>query len=97
MRKSGSLRRGPREHFILGRQARARLVHSTGRNVQFNAKISQNTFDAIYAVTEQQGWVLVETLLYAMAAILREQERTKKIELKYFRDTWQLNDKENQR
>lgn len=46
--------------------------HRTGRNVQFNLKASQETVDAFYAISDQQGWVLGETLEYAVAALQRE-------------------------
>ncbi len=47
----------------------------TGRNVQFNAKASQETVDAIYGVTEAHpGWVLGYTLERAIAALQRELE-----------------------
>src|SRR5579859_4493768 len=50
-------------------------VYRTGRNVQFNAKVSQETVDAIYSVTEaNKGWVLGYTLERAMAALKRELE-----------------------
>jgi hypothetical protein len=48
----------------------------TGRNVQFNAKALQETVDAIYAVTDAQGWVLGYTLERAIAALQRELEST---------------------
>jgi hypothetical protein len=47
-------------------------VYRTGRNVQFNAKISQETRDAIYAVTDANSLVLGYTLERAMAALQRE-------------------------
>ncbi|HVZ87356.1 MAG TPA: stability/partitioning determinant [Polyangia bacterium] len=46
----------------------------TGRNVQFNAKALRETVDAIYAVSEAQGWVLGYTLERAIAALQRELE-----------------------
>lgn len=46
--------------------------HRTGRNVQFNLKASQETVDAFYAISDQQGWVLGETLAQALAALQRE-------------------------
>lgn len=49
----------------------------TGRNVAFNAKVSQETFDAIYAVTDantNNGWTLGVTLERAIAALQRELE-----------------------
>jgi hypothetical protein len=51
---------------------RAARQFRTGRNVQFNAKASQETVDAIYAVTGAQGWVLGYTLERAIAALQRE-------------------------
>ncbi len=45
--------------------------HRTGRNVQFNLKASQETVDAFYAISDQQGWVLGETLEHALAALQR--------------------------
>jgi len=48
----------------------------TGRNVQFNVKALQETVDAIYAVSESQGWVLGYTLERAIAALQRELEPT---------------------
>jgi hypothetical protein len=48
----------------------------TGRNVQFNVKALQETVDAIYAVSEAQGWVLGYTLERAVAALQRELEST---------------------
>jgi hypothetical protein len=44
----------------------------TGRNVQFNVKALQETVDAIYSVSEAQGWVLGYTLERAIAALQRE-------------------------
>jgi hypothetical protein len=49
--------------------------YRTGRNVQFNAKVSQETVDAIYAIADRQGWVLGETLEHALAALQRELAR----------------------
>jgi hypothetical protein len=46
----------------------------TGRNVQFNVKALQETVDAIYAVSEAQGWVLGYTLERAIAALQSELE-----------------------
>lgn len=50
-----------------------RRVLRTGRNVQFNAKVTQEVYDGIYAITnEHQGWVLGYTLELALAALQRE-------------------------
>jgi hypothetical protein len=46
----------------------------TGRNVQFNVKALQETVDAIYKISEDQGWVLGYTLERAVAALQRELE-----------------------
>ena len=43
--------------------------HRTGRNVQFNIKVSQEAVDAFYAISDRQGWVLGETLEHALAAL----------------------------
>jgi hypothetical protein len=50
-------------------------LYRTGRNVQFNVKISQQTMDTIYAISDRQNWVLGETLEHALAALRRELER----------------------
>src|SRR5687767_14006998 len=42
--------------------------HRTGRNQQFNVKAKQETIDLYYAITDQQEWVLGETLEHALAA-----------------------------
>jgi hypothetical protein len=48
-------------------------LYRTGRNVQINVKVSQETLDAIYAVTDaNDGWVLGYTLERAIAALQRE-------------------------
>jgi hypothetical protein len=50
--------------------------HRTGRNVQFNAKASQETIDRFYAITAQnEGWVLGYTLERAVAALELELRR----------------------
>jgi hypothetical protein len=52
--------------------------YRTGRNVQFNVKVSQETVDAIYTITEaNKGWVLGYTLERAIGALQRELEREK--------------------
>lgn len=52
-------------------------IYRTGRNVQFNAKVSQETWNAIYSVTDANSWVLGYTLERAAAALQRELEREK--------------------
>jgi hypothetical protein len=46
--------------------------YRTGRNVQFNMKASQKAVEAFYAISDNQGWVLGETLEHAVAALQRE-------------------------
>ena len=46
--------------------------YRTGRNVQFNVKAKRETVDAVYAITEAQGWVLGYTLQRAVEALQRE-------------------------
>jgi hypothetical protein len=46
--------------------------YRTGRNIQFNAKISQETLDTLYTISDRQSWVLGETLEHALAALQRE-------------------------
>ena len=43
--------------------------YRTGRNVQFNVKVSQQTADAFYAISDRFGWVLGETLEQALKAL----------------------------
>ncbi len=54
---------------------RAPRIYRTGRNVQFSAKATQETVDAIYAITDANpGWVLGYTLERAVEALQRELE-----------------------
>lgn len=41
----------------------------TGRNRQFNVKASQAMIDGFYAIADQQGWGLGETLEHALDAL----------------------------
>lgn len=52
--------------------------HRTGRNVQFNIKVSQSAVDAFYAISDRQGWVLGETLEHALAALEKALEQAGK-------------------
>src|SRR4051812_40939542 len=56
----------------IGKPRRQPRTHRTGRNVQFNVKASQETIDAFYRISDEQGWVLGETLERALAALERE-------------------------
>lgn len=49
-----------------------RRRHRTGRNLQLNLKVDAATFEIFYEITDQQGWVLGETLARAVAALKRE-------------------------
>jgi hypothetical protein len=57
---------------------RARRQFSAGRNVQFSAKASPETVNAIYAITDAHpGWVLGYTLQRAIEALQRELKSAK--------------------
>lgn len=52
---------------------RAQRRYRTGRNVQLNAKVLQETRDLLYEITDaHEGWVLGYTLQLALEALLRE-------------------------
>lgn len=61
---SGFKSREPQIHSsaIKRKQRRRR----TGRNAQFNLKAKPETIEAFYAVADQKGWGLGETLEYAV-------------------------------
>jgi hypothetical protein len=48
--------------------------HRTGRTQQFNARTTPETVEAFYAIADQQGWLVGETLEHALAALKRELE-----------------------
>src|SRR5690606_18256611 len=43
----------------------------TGRSVQLNLKVRQETVDAFYAIADRQGWGLGETLEHAVSLLER--------------------------
>jgi hypothetical protein len=47
-------------------------IHRTGRTMQFNARTTPQTVEALYAIADQQGWLVGETLERALAALQRE-------------------------
>jgi hypothetical protein len=47
-------------------------IHRTGRTMQFNARTTPQTVEALYAIADQQGWLVGETLEHALAALKRE-------------------------
>ncbi len=61
--------REPVKATVKAKQRRRR----TGRNQQFNVKLSRQTIDSIYQITDRQGWsCLGETLERAVAALQKE-------------------------
>ena len=51
---------------------RAPRIHRTGRTMQFNARTTPQTVEALYAIADRQGWLVGETLEHALAALQRE-------------------------
>jgi hypothetical protein len=51
---------------------RAPRIHRTGRTMQFNARTTPQTVEALYAIADSQGWLVGETLEHALAALQRE-------------------------
>ena len=49
--------------------------YRTGRNIQLNTKVTMSTRDGFYEISEQQNWVLGETLERALQALRRELEK----------------------
>ncbi len=54
------------------RPRREPRLYRTGRNIQLNVKVRQETLDSLYELSDQQGWVLGETLEHALEALRRE-------------------------
>jgi hypothetical protein len=50
-------------------------IHRTGRTMQFNARATPETVEALYAIADRQGWLVGETLEHALAALQRELAR----------------------
>ena len=48
--------------------------HRTGRTLQFNCRTTQECFNGMYEIADQQGWLVGETLERAYAALKRELE-----------------------
>lgn len=48
--------------------------HRTGRTMQFNCRTTKECADGMYAIADQQGWLVGETLERAYAALRRELE-----------------------
>jgi len=47
-------------------------IYRTGRTMQFNARATPQTVEALYAIADQQGWLVSEALEHALAALKRE-------------------------
>jgi hypothetical protein len=47
-------------------------IHRTGRTMQFSARTTPQTVEALYAIADRQGWLVGETLEHALAALQRE-------------------------
>jgi hypothetical protein len=47
-------------------------IHRTGRTMQFNARTTPQTVEALYAIADREGWLVGETLERALAALQRE-------------------------
>ena len=60
------------------KEKRTQRRYRTGRNVQFNAKASQETIDRFYALCDRNpGWVMGYTLERAVEALEREMTQSK--------------------
>ncbi len=53
---------------------RAPRRYRTGRTMQFNCRTTQACSDGMYAIADEQGWKIGETLEHAYAALKRELE-----------------------
>lgn len=47
----------------------------TGRNAQINIKATRETIDALYRISDREGWVLGETLEHALKALEAELQK----------------------
>jgi hypothetical protein len=47
-------------------------IHRTGRTMQFAARTTPQTVEGMYAIADQKGWLVGETLEHALAALQRE-------------------------
>lgn len=53
-------------------QRRKPRRHRTGRTAQLNVRTTPRTVDAFYAIADQEGWLVGETVEQALAALQRE-------------------------
>ena len=49
--------------------------YRTGRNIQLNTKVTMNTRDGFYEISDRYNWVLGETLEKALQALRRDLEK----------------------
>jgi hypothetical protein len=49
--------------------------HTTGRTAQLNCRVMPATFERIYAIADQQGWLVGQTVEQAVEALVRELEK----------------------
>jgi hypothetical protein len=66
-----------REPAPTARPKREPRLYRTGRNIQLNVKVRQETLDSFYEISDQEGWVLGETLEHALDALKRDLARQK--------------------
>jgi hypothetical protein len=71
-------RQAPPVATITVKEKRKLRRHKTGRNVQFNAKATQETIDRFYALCDENpSWVMGYTLERAVDALERELRQAK--------------------
>jgi hypothetical protein len=58
--------------------------HKTGRTAQLNCRVMPATHDKIYAIADQQGWLVGQTIERALEALDRELEKGEGEESCYF-------------
>lgn len=49
--------------------------HKTGRTAQLNTRVMPATFQTVYALADQHGWLVGETVEKAVDALVRELEK----------------------
>ncbi len=54
------------------RQRRQPRRHRTGRTAQLNVRTRPETVDAVYAIADEEGWLVGETVERALEALQRE-------------------------
>lgn len=56
-------------------KSRQQRRYRTGRNIQLNTKVTVNTRDGFYEISDRYNWVLGETLDRALQALKRELDK----------------------